>query len=263
MNRESSSSPNDGLARLSDRFKASLLDKIGTDDLVNYGVRLIAEALNSDFAAYNVHANNGKILAFISHPFVPLEEATAALERINVHIADNPIISDWSVTRKALSASKISDFLSDSEYRETPLYRSVYGEWGFNYQLAIGFWDDVGHAHIFMCTRRETDFDELDRKRLNLLYPHFLKAIRCNELIGQRLNQLRIAAKLTPRESDALFWLSEGKTNPEMARILGISSRTVDKTLQNLYRKLGFTNRAAAMRYATCLNLGGFSQISF
>ena len=243
-------------------FKACLLEKVGTEELISYGVKIITELLGGDFTAYNLISADRKIIGFATYPFMEEKEVLAALVKINKHLHEHPLIRHFNDRNVSMRSMTISDFLSDEEYRKTELYTEVYQSLGFNYQIGIQFVDDSGCQYTLGCSRIEGDFDEADRELLNLLYPHFLKAIKCNQLIGQRLNQLRTAAKLTPRESDALFWLSEGKTNPEMAQILGISSRTVDKTLQYLYRKLGFANRAAAMRYATSLKLSGFSKIS-
>lgn len=52
---------------------------------------------------------------------------------------------------------------------------------------------------------------------------------------------------LTCREFEVMSWLREGKTGPEIAIILGCATRTVEKHLANLYRKLGVTNRAAVI----------------
>jgi DNA-binding CsgD family transcriptional regulator len=52
---------------------------------------------------------------------------------------------------------------------------------------------------------------------------------------------------LSPREAEVMSWLRAGKTGPEIAMILGCSSRTVEKHLANLYRKLGVKNRTAAI----------------
>src|SRR5579859_1274844 len=44
---------------------------------------------------------------------------------------------------------------------------------------------------------------------------------------------------LTTREGEVLAWLSKGKTNRDIAQILGLSPRTVDKHLEQIYAKLG------------------------
>jgi len=55
---------------------------------------------------------------------------------------------------------------------------------------------------------------------------------------------------LTTREGEVLSWLSKGKTNRDIAQILGLSPRTVDKHLEQIYSKLGVENRTAAAAVA-------------
>jgi DNA-binding NarL/FixJ family response regulator len=59
---------------------------------------------------------------------------------------------------------------------------------------------------------------------------------------------------LTTREGEVLSWLSKGKTNRDIAQILGLSPRTVDKHLEQIYAKLGVENRTAAAAIATKAN---------
>jgi len=51
---------------------------------------------------------------------------------------------------------------------------------------------------------------------------------------------------LSAREIDVLVWVTEGKTNPEIAVILGISPRTVQTHLDRIYQKLHVPTRTAA-----------------
>jgi DNA-binding response OmpR family regulator/DNA-binding CsgD family transcriptional regulator len=55
---------------------------------------------------------------------------------------------------------------------------------------------------------------------------------------------------LTTREGEVLSWLAKGKTNRDIAQILGLSPRTVDKHLEQIYAKLGVENRTAAAAMA-------------
>ncbi|MFT5532753.1 MAG: DNA-binding NarL/FixJ family response regulator [Burkholderiaceae bacterium] len=52
--------------------------------------------------------------------------------------------------------------------------------------------------------------------------------------------------QLTPREHDVLTWLAKGKTNRDIADILGMSPRTVNKHLEHIFVKLGVETRTAA-----------------
>ena len=58
-------------------------------------------------------------------------------------------------------------------------------------------------------------------------------------------------AALTPRETEVLSWLAKGKTNRDIADILGMSPRTVNKHLEHISEKLGVETRAAAAALAS------------
>jgi DNA-binding CsgD family transcriptional regulator len=55
---------------------------------------------------------------------------------------------------------------------------------------------------------------------------------------------------LTRREAEVLAWVAEGKTNPEIAAILGLSPRTIGNHLARIYDRLGVETRTAAARIA-------------
>lgn len=58
---------------------------------------------------------------------------------------------------------------------------------------------------------------------------------------------------LTRREAEVLLWVSYGKTNKTVSEILAISPRTVNKHLEQVFRKLGVETRAAATAIAVRL----------
>jgi DNA-binding NarL/FixJ family response regulator len=51
---------------------------------------------------------------------------------------------------------------------------------------------------------------------------------------------------LSAREAEILFWVAQGKSNPEIGTILQISPATAKKHLENIFNKLGTENRASA-----------------
>jgi DNA-binding response OmpR family regulator len=61
---------------------------------------------------------------------------------------------------------------------------------------------------------------------------------------------LRERLSLTSREAEVLLWLSRGKSNRDIAEILGLSPRTVNKHLEQMFEKLGVENRASATALA-------------
>jgi DNA-binding response OmpR family regulator/DNA-binding CsgD family transcriptional regulator len=57
---------------------------------------------------------------------------------------------------------------------------------------------------------------------------------------------LRQHFALTSREAEVLLWIARGKSNKDISGVLGISPRTVNKHLEQVFQKLGVENRASA-----------------
>ena len=55
-----------------------------------------------------------------------------------------------------------------------------------------------------------------------------------------------ISLGLSPREAEVLLWVAQGKTNPEVASILGISEETVKKHMKQVLAALTVETRTAA-----------------
>jgi DNA-binding NarL/FixJ family response regulator len=62
---------------------------------------------------------------------------------------------------------------------------------------------------------------------------------------------------LTEREAEVLLWIARGKANRDIGEILGLSPRTVNKHLEQIFPKLGVENRASAAVRAALLLDGG------
>jgi RNA polymerase sigma factor (sigma-70 family) len=144
-------------------------------------------------------------------------------------------------------ARKYSDYLSRREYHGLELYQEADRPLGIEYMMRL--WLDPGGAGgaRLEFDRGNGDFSERDREVLDLLLPH-LRSLR-----GRRATRRRASARpakvelLTPREREILHRVAEGRTNAEIARLLGISAETVRKHLENAYEKLGVHTRTAAV----------------
>ena len=51
---------------------------------------------------------------------------------------------------------------------------------------------------------------------------------------------------LTAREAEVLLWVTQGKSNADIATILGMSEKTVKTHLGSVFAKLGVESRTAA-----------------
>jgi len=59
-----------------------------------------------------------------------------------------------------------------------------------------------------------------------------------------------ITLGLTNREAEVLLWVTQGKSNGDVAAILGMSEKTVKQHMGNVFEKLGVENRNAAAMLA-------------
>ena len=73
---------------------------------------------------------------------------------------------------------------------------------------------------------------------------HLLRLAKAASKNGAEL--LRQHFALTSREAEVLLWIARGKSNKDISGVLGISPRTVNKHLEQVFQKLGVENRASA-----------------
>ncbi len=100
---------------------------------------------------------------------------------------------------------------------------------------------------------RDTSFPLSQNGETNLQFT-YLGAIGADEFLfrvaaaTRRADDevLRRHFHLTARESEVLMWIAKGKSNRDIGEILGLSARTVNKHLEQIYVKLGVENRASA-----------------
>jgi DNA-binding CsgD family transcriptional regulator len=164
---------------------------------------------------------------------------------------------------------RMSDALSRRDFHRTPLYAEYYRRIGLEYVVAVPLFMDGRTLVSIVLNRRGLDFSERDRERLDLLRPHlaFLYRQACVAAAvsssaalattkGVSLAPVQadpLPADLTLRESEVMRWLSCGKTDAEIAALLSISPRTVQKHLEHIYVKLGVETRTAAVMRALAM----------
>lgn len=90
-----------------------------------------------------------------------------------------------------------------------------------------------------------------DGRRLDISFlgktaeDEFLFRLTSDDAAGQEA-ALKQRFGLTAREAEVLVWIARGKSNRDIGDILGLSPRTVNKHLEQIYAKLGVENRASA-----------------
>ena len=94
--------------------------------------------------------------------------------------------------------------------------------------------------------------DEVARAVLSVAHGEIAIAARLAGGIASqiRLRKERTIPLLTEREQEVLALLAEGKSAPQIGRLLFLATSTVKSHLGHLYEKLGVSDRAAAVAEA-------------
>jgi DNA-binding CsgD family transcriptional regulator len=165
------------------------------------------------------------------------------------HMPEHPVIAHNAGIADPVPR-KISDFLSDRRFRSLGLYSEFFRTFGFKYQIALVI-RHAGKQMIGVAANRAlSDFTERERTCLSAIRSHVVQNYRhglCVERVrAESCRGVRPVCALTQREAEVLHWVAVGKSNDDVARIIGISSATVKKHLEHIYDKLNVTNRTAA-----------------
>lgn len=91
--------------------------------------------------------------------------------------------------------------------------------------------------------------DRAGRIRIDVLYTEGNSMCLLLEKTSARRASMQEMRPLTKREAEVLSWVARGKSNAEIATILDVCTKTVDKHLERIYPKLGVENRTAAANY--------------
>lgn len=155
-------------------------------------------------------------------------------------------------------------------YERTELIGEVFGELVVSEPLRADFWscllrtvsgeeEEPGHGLKQISAMRRggeelsADLISVQTGESPLLITIFMRAAG----IGPRIENASAApaAKLSDRERQIISLAAEGHAGPEIAEHLVVSPATVKSHFQNIYEKLGVSNRGAAVAKAMRLGL--------
>jgi DNA-binding CsgD family transcriptional regulator len=181
----------------------------------------------------------------------------AERECFDRHFRAHPLVQAHGV-RFHPHVHRISDSMTLSEFRRTPLHADYYRRIGIDHVLALPVHQSNGWLVSWVLNRKGSDFSD---REVALLEQVRAPLARLFELSGWRARAgiapppagvpvLLPQAPLTRREREVLQWVAAGKTDRDIAAIVGTSVRTVHKHLQHVYAKLGVETRTAAVMRA-------------
>ncbi len=132
--------------------------------------------------------------------------------------------------------------------RRLPIERSL-TRIGIEHQLSIVYRQNEATHRAFVLSRSRSDFSD-DDLAVSRVVQRSLMALEHQIAVVQRMMGARTGADLglTGRELAVLQLIAEGATTRHAARALACSPRTLQKHLQNVYRRLGVHDRLNAIR---------------
>ncbi|OJY23026.1 MAG: hypothetical protein BGO98_46410 [Myxococcales bacterium 68-20] len=146
------------------------------------------------------------------------------------------------------------DFYSGPAFRDLDIYQEVYRPMRLVDHCFVHVPAGPGATVFVGLLRDSRPFTPMEKELLTLVQPHLAHGRRMAFAItaaGAIVSpDLFAGAGFTPRESDVLYWLTQGKSNDEIAKILRLRADSVSRHLQNIYDKLGVEHRVAATIHA-------------
>ena len=211
-------------------------------------VRVVTSVVSCDSCSYNHFGAAGPLAWHVEPADVgAFPDAAATFRR---HLPEHPVLAHHRATGTG-PALRISDFLSDRQFRSLGLYRDFYRRTEVCYQAAIAVPAPREGLIGIAVNRRHRDFTDDEAELLDLLRPH----IQQGAVIRQILNEAAFAAAcplsgnplITARQARILQLVAAGYPDRAIGQALGISTRTVNAHLQNIYRSLDVTSRTEAL----------------
>jgi DNA-binding CsgD family transcriptional regulator len=146
-------------------------------------------------------------------------------------------------------AVRATDVLAHEALQNTEFFNDFLNKDGLYWGVNLYAWhqgQNLGDMRIWRDKRRD-NFSQDELRLLDMLQPAFVTALARAQRPTQRhevqLNTL--SQRLTPREQDTARLVMLGLPDKEIARALNISSTTVRTHLENAFRKVGVSSRAA------------------
>jgi DNA-binding CsgD family transcriptional regulator len=146
-------------------------------------------------------------------------------------------------------AVRATDVLAIDELKKTEFFNDFLNKDGLYWGVNLYAWhqgQNLGDMRIWRDKRRD-NFTPDELRLLDMLQPAFVTALaraqRSSQPEALTLNTL--SQRLTTREQDTARLVMLGMTDKEIARALEISTTTVRTHLENAFRKVGVSNRAA------------------
>jgi DNA-binding CsgD family transcriptional regulator len=160
-------------------------------------------------------------------------------------IHEHPLVRFHS-THRGGGSRRISDCVTRAQFQRQEIYGEYYRRIGIDQVVAVPVIANERLVMSYVLNRKGSDFNDAECALLDAMRPALANLYRFALMASQQQPPQKLHP-LTPREEEILRWVAAGKTDRQIAAIVGTSVRTVQKHLENAYVKLGVENRTAAV----------------
>jgi DNA-binding CsgD family transcriptional regulator len=172
-----------------------------------------------------------------------LDQAVDGVARL---LDEHPLYQ-WYTSQPDWSPVRISDVIPWERFRRTQLLTEVLAPVGACHMIAIMLVPPSSGQFVYFGTARaDPDYTDNELRLCRSLQP-CLVALYTALTLAEHTSPQEGTITLTRRESAVLGYLADGLTAEAIARRLSARPATVRKHLQNLYAKLGTSDRLGAV----------------
>ncbi|MGE8538579.1 MAG: response regulator [Acinetobacter sp.] len=188
--------------------------------------------------------------------------------RVKTHLLQAKLMHQQKQMLDATGSAILSLNLQGEIIWQTPIVHELLTQHEIelnHFQHSLNEWlqrllADPDQAHLmhgqYGHGRQQLQLNLLSKIDSQHVYKHVLVQVKEQSQMPTTEQIMYACAQLTPREAEVMHWVIMGKTNRDIAEILQLSPRTVNKHLEHVFEKLYVETRTAAVLHvmSACQN---------
>ncbi|MCD8397489.1 MAG: LuxR C-terminal-related transcriptional regulator [Lachnospiraceae bacterium] len=199
---------------------------------------------------------DGRIL--LKNPVcIPSSFAKVEQKYLELENAEELDQTNWILYSTETALIRESELIDDRHRLSSPVYRKVYSHYNIfdTLQMSI-IYDKVAYGVVTLYRTKEMGTFTADEriflrafsKHLNYIFYRHISSPQDHNR-SERIAELAASYHLTRREQEILGYIFDGQNNQEILEELPITEHTLQKHIQNLYRKFNVSTRWDLLKF--------------
>ena len=164
--------------------------------------------------------------------------------------------TNWPLYSKESVIIRESEVINDATRLNTPIYRNLYSKYNIydTLQMSIVYESRIFAILTLYRDHKKGRFTHEDdfylhafSKHLNYIFADHLGALKSDN--GCDASVLRRNYRLTPRECEITSYILAGMNNAEILSKITVSPYTLQKHIQNIYKKMNVSSRIELLKF--------------